>query len=376
MQRDSLYTHRSLKMLYGLLHKPYIYLLSKKMDTLRFSYPFFLLSLLFLLPSCAPQFYTSNIDMTAFGGIIWPGEPEEPRIRYLWSLQQVNYKEGKTFIDILTGMEDPYDPKNFPILVRPQGIYVDDKRFYIADPGAGRLTVIDKKEMKTFHIFEADTEELQYPISAVSDREGHIYVSDPELGKVLKYRSDGRFISSFEGEFRRPAGLAIDRKGDILYVADTLAHKVYVYTTTGIRLSELGGRGEGDGEFNYPNYLFVDSEGLLYVSDSLNFRIQIFGPDGRFITKFGEPGDAYHTFDKPKGVATDSEGHIYVVDAGKDMVKIFDREGNLLLFFGEKGHDYGKFYLPTGIFIYDDLIYVADTINMRIQAFEYLGSKR
>jgi sugar lactone lactonase YvrE len=332
--------------------------------------------LLAFLLSCSPQFYTSHIDMTMSGGILWPGKPEEPRIRYLWSLQQVNYQEGKTIVDILAGLEDLSDPKNSPILLRPQGIYVDDKRFYIADPGAGRVTIIDKKDMKTFHIIETDREELQYPISVVSDREGNIYVSDPDLGRVIKYMGDGRFISYLEGEWIRPSGLAIDRKRDVLYVADTLGHKVYAYSTSGKRLYEIGRRGEGEGEFNYPGYLFVDRDGLLYVSDSLNFRVQIFGPDGRFMAKFGEPGDAYHTFDKPKGVATDSEGNIYVVDAGKDMVKIFDRQGNLLLFFGEKGHEYGKFYLPTGIFIYDDVIYVADTINMRIQAFEYLKEKR
>ncbi|MCX7793695.1 MAG: 6-bladed beta-propeller [Thermodesulfovibrionales bacterium] len=340
------------------------------------STPYYLLPILFLLCSCASTFYTSRIDLTASGGILWPGEPEKPRIKYLWSLQNVNYTEAAGALDILAGIDDPDNPKYSPILLRPQGVYVDEKRLYIADPGAGRITVIDRNNMRTFHILDADNEELQYPVSVVSDKAGNIYVSDPELKKVMIYSSRGRFVSFFEGEFLRPSGLGIDRQRNIIYVADTLGHKVYVYSTSGKRLGEIGGRGEGDGEFNYPGYLSVDRNGYLYVSDSLNFRIQIFGSDGRFIKKFGEPGNAYHTLDKPKGVAADSEGNIYVVDAGMDMVKIFNQEGRLLLFFGEKGHDYGKFYLPTGIFIDEqDVIYVADTINMRIQAFEFLGGK-
>lgn len=335
--------------------------------------PYFIFPL-FLLFSCAPSFTISRIDTTASGGILWPGEPEKPKIRYLWSLQQVNYIEGKSVKDIILGSDNPNDPRESPILMRPQGIYVDQKRYYIADPGAGRVTVIDRKDMKTFHIIYADAEELQYPISVVSDEGGNIYVSDPELRKVIKYRSDGKFITYFKGEFLRPAGLAIDRLRNVIYVADTLSHKIYMHSASGERLGEIGRRGDGDGEFNYPGYLFVDRNGYLYVSDSLNFRIQIFGPDGKFIKKFGEPGDAYHTLDKPRGVAVDTEGHIYVVDTAKDMIKIFDSDGRILLFFGEKGHEYGKFYLPTGIFIdKDNIIYVADTINMRIQAFQFLG---
>lgn len=332
-----------------------------------------LLLLLLSLCSCARSFSISRIDTTLSGGILWPGEPERPRIRYLWSLQQVRYEESKAITELFAGVENPSDPKESPILLRPQGIYVDERRFYIADPGAGRVTVIDKKDMKTFHIIDTPEQELSYPISVVADMDGNIYVSDPDMRKVIVYAPDGVFRSYLEGDFMRPSGLAIDRKRGIVYVADTLDHRIYVYTTSGKRLREIGKRGDGDGEFNYPGYLFVDREGNLYVSDCLNFRIQIFSPDGVFLTRFGEPGDAYHTLDKPRGVAVDSEGHIYVVDAGRDMVKIFDREGRLLLFFGEKGHDYGRFYLPTGIFIdEDDRIYVADTINMRVQAFEFI----
>ncbi len=56
------------------------------------------------------------------------------------------------------------------------------------------------------------------------------------------------------------------------------------------------------------------------------------------------------------------------------MIKIFDKEGRLLLFFGEKGSFYGNFDLPAGIFIdSNNRIYVADSLNMRLQVFQFLG---
>ena len=38
-----------------------------------------------LLASCSPV-YKGNIDYAMSGGILWPGEPEKPRIKYLWNI--------------------------------------------------------------------------------------------------------------------------------------------------------------------------------------------------------------------------------------------------------------------------------------------------
>ncbi|TAN43002.1 MAG: hypothetical protein EPN25_01865 [Nitrospirae bacterium] len=333
-----------------------------------------------LFMACAPT-YKARIDAAADAGIVWPGKPEKPRIRYLWSLHSIGAQtaEGeRSYLDILAG--NPAgglsDPRNAEMLLRPQGIYVDDRRYYIADPGAARVTVIDRKTMDVLQLTGARGEDFEYPISVVAAPDGRIYVADSDLNKVFIFGEGGAFLSSFEGEFVRSSGLAIDRVRGVIYVVDTLGHAVMKHGLDGKRLGSFGKRGEADGEFNYPGYAFVDDKGRVYISDSLNFRVQIFSPEGTFISKFGELGDSYDTLEKPKGVAVDREGHIYVVDGGKDMVKIFDREGRLLLYFGEQGQKYGDFYLPTGIFIdKDNVIYVADNINMRIQAFQFLGGE-
>jgi len=110
------------------------------------------------------------------------------------------------------------------------------------------------------------------------------------------------------------------------------------------------------------------------VTDTLNFRVQVFDEEGRFISTFGKLGDGAGDFDKPKGVATDSAGHVYVVEGMNDVVQIFDPSGRLLLAFGESGTGDGEFWLPTGITIADDLVYVSDSANRRVQVFEYLRS--
>jgi DNA-binding beta-propeller fold protein YncE len=329
-----------------------------------------------LMAGCAPP--KAFIDTSGMGKIIWPGPPEKPRIKYLWSITQVaKSAEGKRgIVDFLAGdvAGDVTDPRTSNVLMRPYGVYVDAKdRLYVADPGACRVTVIDLKTGDALTIFEAAMDELQTPVGVVADPAGHIYVSDSELKKVLVFDEKGKYLFRFEGDFERPTCLAIDTKNSTIYVADTLADTIYRYDLSGKRVGSIGHRGALPGEFNFPTHLFVDGNGLLHVTDAMNFRVQIFSRSGKFVETFGSIGDAYGNLDKPKGVAADSHGNIYVVDSIKDTVKIFDREGKLLLFFGEKGMNLGQFWLPAGIFIDNkNRIYVADPYNMRVQAFQLL----
>ena len=133
-----------------------------------------------------------------------------------------------------------------------------------------------------------------------------------------------------------------------------------------------GSFGNGPGQFNFPTNITRRADGRLYVTDTMNFRVQAFGPDGAFLSQFGKLGDAAGDFDKPKGIAVDSAGHIYVVEGLNDAVQVFDESGRLLLVFGESGSGDGQFWLPSGIAIVNDIVYVSDSANRRVQVFQYL----
>ena len=333
-------------------------------------------AVLLTMVSCAKS--KAFIDFTMSERIIWPGPPEKPRIKYLWSLQRVSGGEGPgRLLRIIAGDPDYSnpDPTSSDLVVRPQGLFAgQDDILYIADPGASRVTIIDLKDMTSFNIKSAGIIPLASPIGVVADQKGTIYVTDAELKTVLVFNKNGKFMSNFEGAFERPTGIAITPAADTIYVADTWGHVVYVYGLDGKRRGTISKRGEDPGKLNYPTHVAVDRDGFLYVSDTLNFKVQIFTSSGTFIRSFGVIGDSYDTFDKIKGISVDSEGHIYIADSAQDMIKIYDREGRLLLFFGKKGHQYGMFSLPTGIYVDSrDRIFVADSQNRRIQAFKFLG---
>jgi sugar lactone lactonase YvrE len=79
--------------------------------------------------------------------------------------------------------------------------------------------------------------------------------------------------------FYMPTDIVLDEEGNV-YVLDTGNHRIQKFDPQGKYLASFGRRGQGPGEFQYPQSLDIDAEGFMYVSDSGNQKIQILKPDG------------------------------------------------------------------------------------------------
>lgn len=334
-----------------------------------------LLMSLFLafFPGCGSPEIKEDLPQKASKPLLWPSPPEPARISYVRAIekpQDIGATKGfftKVFELIAGARHDQ--------LIKPYGVTVDSTgRIIAVDTSLKRVHIFDQKKHEYTYIDEAGNFILNTPIAAAVDADDNIYVTDSSAGMVFSYDRKGKFLRAITG-LTRPTGIAVDRAGNRLYVADTGAHAVKVFDLKGNPLSTIGKRGENDGEFNYPVDLFTDRNGDLFVNDSLNYRIQIFDNRGRFLSKFGRHGDGSGDFGRPKGIAVDREGHVYVADALFDTVQIFDRNGRFLLNFGTIGREIGSFWLPAGLYIDSgDKIYVSDSYNKRIQVFEFLGN--
>jgi DNA-binding beta-propeller fold protein YncE len=84
-----------------------------------------------------------------------------------------------------------------------------------------------------------------------------------------------------------------------------------------------GSHGTGDGQFDNPHGIAVDSRGNVYVADAYNHRIQVFDSNGAFLTKWGRFGEAEGELWRPRGIAIDANDHIYVVDTDNHRVQKF-----------------------------------------------------
>lgn len=321
-----------------------------------------------LLVACAATERQPAAPVAAGEDLVWPPPPMQPRIRFLYAFEKpkdlgIGIPVMERLLELVVGAR----PRG---MVRPYAIASDGTRIAVADPGLQALHLYDTQARKYERVTAVGTRTLKSPVG-VAMAAGHIYLADSVLQAILVLNAQGELQSTIDG-LARPTGLAYHHDTGRLYVAETLGHRIAVYSPGGERLFAFGRRGAAAGELNFPTHLFV-AAGRLYVNDTMNFRIQIFDLDGRYVSSFGTHGDGSGHFAQPKGVAVDAEGHVYVVDALFNRVQIFDPQGRLLLAFGGEGRGHGRFWLPAGLFILKGQIYVADSYNRRVQVFEFLG---
>ena len=307
--------------------------------------------------------------------LLWPPSPRQARIRFVRTVSRpedmgIEASFWQKLWGAIVGREEQW-------FIRPTGIATNGRTMLVTDAGGQALWILDPQAKQLHKLQSAGGRRLVSPVAVALGAEQRIYLVDSYLREIFIYDGKQNPVGVISApNLQRPAGLAYDSGRNRLYVADSAAHRIWIFTGDGRPMGEIGRRGNGDGEFNFPTHVAVDRHGNLYVTDALNFRLQMFDSEGRFTGKFGRHGDSSGTFASPKGVAIDSEDHIYIVDALFDAVQIFDRAGQYLLTFGERGLGPGQFWLPNGIFIdNDDRIYVADSYNQRIQIFQYLNAR-
>lgn len=234
--------------------------------------------------------------------------------------------------------------------------------------------------------------QFDFPNGIDVDMTGNVYVSDWNNNRVQKFTSSGGFLTEWgssglaDGLFAGPIGLAVDNLGNI-YVADGNNHRIQKFDSNGTFLTKWGRNGgdgtsgSGDGEFQFPFDVAVDSSGNIYVAEFMNARVQKFTSSGVFITKWGAnggdgtTGTADGEFMEPRGIAVDTGGNVYVTDFILNRIQKFDSSGVFLLKWGSSGSGNGQFDGPNHLEVDgNDNVYVPDSDNDRIQKFSSSGT--
>lgn len=143
----------------------------------------------------------------------------------------------------------------------------------------------------------------------------------------------------------------------------------------------------GKGLYSIPHSIRVDSSGNVWTIDAGNSHIYKFSPDGEQLLHIdvGQMPDKEGSFRGAADIAFTSDGHLFVADGyGNSRVVEYDALGKRIREWGKLGRDEGKggpgeFRIVHGIAVdSEDIIYVADRENGRIQRFErdgtYLGT--
>ncbi len=188
------------------------------------------------------------------------------------------------------------------------------------------------------------------------DKEDNVWLVDRNKHQVFKYTNDGKLLMTIGDEgsrsdtgvaqddyssttwssvthsgapFNMPAGIAVNDAGEI-FIADGYANaRVHKFTSDGKLIMSWGDPGSGDGQFNLPHGVWIDSQGRVLVSDRENDRVQVFTQDGKFVsswpTKLIGPALMY----------VDDEDIVYIPEHNGGMVSVLNLEGDRLAQWGD-----------------------------------------
>jgi uncharacterized protein (TIGR03437 family) len=228
------------------------------------------------------------------------------------------------------------------------------------------------------------------------DSKGNLYISDTTNSRVRMMNTGGivstiagtgtpggtgNFGPAVDAQLSYPAGLALDRAGD-LYIADFGNATVRMVNTAGTMIPVAGVDAagydvfEGDGGLAYaatlgaPFALAVDSSGNVYIDDLGSSSIRKIGANGIINTIVSQISAA--------AIATDTAGNLYLADYRNAVIEKVSPGGVPVAFAGNqvRGYagnggpaSYAEFNLPYGLAVDSSgNFYISDYNNDVIRA--------
>jgi tripartite motif-containing protein 71 len=276
--------------------------------------------------------------------------------------------------------------------IQPKGVAVDNSgNIFVADTGNNRVQKFTSSTSTWSSLGTQGTGNGQFasPQGVAVDSAGNIFVADTGNNRWQAYDSSFHVWNSWGsggsgiGQFSSPQGIAVYRgaSNTVVFVADTNNARMQKYnywilsSPTVTYLGQLGSRGSGNGQFNQPQGVAVDSAGNIYVADSGNNRIQKFNYDPAsdtytYAAQWGVSGSGAGQFSSPAGVAVDSAGNLFVADTGNNRIQRYDHSSLTWSSFGDLTQSG-----PHGVAV-DGAgnVFVADSYNNRIQKFNSAGT--
>jgi hypothetical protein len=210
--------------------------------------------------------------------------------------------------------------------------------------------------------------------------DGHFWTTDRDGHVVKKYTKDGKLLlqlgtlgqwGTSQYLFNGPTDVIVQRNGNIVVTDGYWSSRMIWYSPSGEYIKEIGGWGEGPGQFHSPHAMAQLPDGRILVVDTAGGayhaymtvpgqiaperykadlagpgRVQVFDPDGRFLEEWRHIVPLSVSVYGDRIYASDKHHGLVVMDA-KDF-KILERYENLAIYVHQFAMDsHGDFYTAT-----------------------------
>ena len=282
---------------------------------------------------------------------------------------------------------------------------------YFAESGSDRVRRINLQE-GTLHNFAGIGETcysgdegscaeagLYLPLGVAFDSQNNLYICDSGSNRIRKVDHETGIITTVVGTGQHgfngdgpaldvnltwPAAIAFDHD-DVLFIADTQAHKVRRYDPRTGMVTTIAGMWTAEDEAREQPLVarnlvvlsgdaigidFSDDQGWLMPVCSDGLDMSMYLDDGR-------PAMEARLYDIV-GLAVDAKGDLYVVDKGSNRVRKIDSRTGIISTvagvcrYGYDGDDKpavrAMLHAPEAVsFDHDENLYISDTMNHRVR---------
>ncbi|MEH3086034.1 MAG: NHL repeat-containing protein [Xylophilus ampelinus] len=276
---------------------------------------------------------------------------------------------------------------------RPHGIVADRSgNVFIAEPETDRIRKVAPDGTvstfaggaRGFADGNGTSAQFNFPVGIAMDSTGNLIVADYGNHRIRKITPDGTVTtvagtgilgyidgSAAAAQFRFPAGVALERNGNIV-VADYDNSRIRRISTAGL-VTTIAGTGASnslDGpvataEFRTPTGIAVDSSGNIFVSDRFGHRIRKIGTDGMVTTVAGNSSAGYvdgngaaTRLNQPVGLAIDAADNLFIADAQNSRIRVMKSDGTLSTIAGDGTRAYADGPAATAKFDYPSYVAV------------------
>ncbi len=202
---------------------------------------------------------------------------------------------------------------------------------YVTDRPTGSIYIYDASGKFVRSYTPADPIKNWQPIGMAFAPDGSLWVTDVSdpFHRVEQFDRQGALLRTIgtAGQLNFPNGVAVSAAGD-LYVTDSNNGRLLVMDGQGRPLASIG-RGTGEGMLGLPRGVAVDDAGRLYVVDTTGQTVHRYltRPDGKpepkFLDDLGSPGAGDGQFQYPNDVAVDTRGHVFIADRENNRVQVW-----------------------------------------------------
>jgi DNA-binding beta-propeller fold protein YncE len=237
----------------------------------------------------------------------------------------------------------------------------------------------EEEKMREFIVGKSQPQYIFKRPLDITSSEGRLYLLDSEAPAVhvfdLVRRKYFKFGYRFEGKLVNPVSIATDKNGRV-FVADRGRNSIIIFDSIGLYQSLINLRGittqlaglvtDPEGEIIY----VVDRGGI----DSEAHQVVKLTRKGEVIKRIGTRGKEPGQLNLPMDIAMGTDDLLYVMDTGNFRVQVMDMEGNPVRHWGSAGNALGQFGLPRSISLdQENNVYVSDAQFGNVQVFSSEG---